>query len=306
MKNRRAGAIGLLSSWDAGSFVFPPIISGVQAICSENDLGVVICTGKADKTGCKDYISYYLQNRIDALIYLSYVGVGYDGVIKELADHGIPFVCIIGARDIPSVSCVDVSFLESGYMAGRHLVEAGYEKIGYILTSKVGKEVYAERERYEGCKAAVLQNGSEFIEIDSLIDVDWNDGSFLENVEKVLEARHFDAVVACSYQCFTVLKAAAGMGIKVPYDLGVISLDNEAYAPYLYPSLTTIDEPLREIAENAMSILLESMKGTRLCRKLEIAPKLSIRESTRKRNNECNPRYELRAGSLNTLNTKKI
>lgn len=170
MKNRRAGAIGLLSSWDAGSFVFPPIIKGIQSVCSENDLGVVICTGKEDISGQKDYISYFLQNRIDALIYVSYVGVTYDGTIAELAEHGIPFVCIIGARDIPSVSCVDVSFLESGYIAGKHLVEMGYGKIGYIIVSEREKEVYGERERFEGCKAAVLKSGKEFIEIRSLIN----------------------------------------------------------------------------------------------------------------------------------------
>lgn len=279
MKSRKAGAIGLLSAWDTNSFVFPPVINGVQSVCSENELGVVICTGKIGYQGNRDYIDYYLQNRIDGLIYVSYVGVPYKGVIEELVKNGVPFVCIIGARDLPGISCVDVSFLESGYLAVKHLAEKGYKCSAYLAGGKIEESVYAEKERFEGCRRAAEELKLEISVHTPFIGVSGEE-NLLEAAEEFLKAGPFDSIISTSYDCFIVLKAAAGMGIKVPQSLGVISLDNELYAPFLYPSLTTVDEPLFDIARKAMSILLEKMKGGTICEKVELAPLLSIREST--------------------------
>lgn len=279
MKNSTAGAIGLLSSWDAHSFVFPPVVKGIQAACQENDLGMVICTGQHDRSGHPDYISYFLQKRIAALVYISYVGVTSEGVIDDLVKNNIPFVCIIGARDIPGVNCVDVSFLESGYLAGLHLADTGYEHVAYLLPTEIEKMNYAEKERLEGCKKSLQQKNRQLTAVESFIGLSDPEDLWKE-CSKLLLSHQFDAVVSTTYPCYMVLKTAARMEIAVPETLGVISLDNESYAPYLYPSLTTVDEPLYDIAKSAMSILLRVMDGDASCRKLEIAPRLSIREST--------------------------
>lgn len=281
MKSRKAGAIGLLSSWDTNSFVFPLVINGIQSVCTENDLGIVICTGKSGLNGIKDYINYYLQNRIDGLIYVSYVGVQYDGIIDELEKNAVPFVCIIGARDLPGVSCVDVSFIESGYMAVKHLYESGYRSIAYLQGGNYNELNYAEKERIIGCKKAAEEKGLKFSMIDLYGNLD-DESSMVRAAEEFLKKGgcDCDCVVATSYHCFIILKAAAKAGIKVPGALGVISLDNELYAPYVFPSLSTIDEPLVDIARNAMNILLEKIDGDKICKKLEITPLLSVREST--------------------------
>jgi len=279
MKKSKAGAIGLLSTWDANSFVFPPVIKGVQALCAENDTGVVICTGKTELSGNPDYVDYYLQNRIDGLIYVSYVGVRYEGVIEKLVTNEIPFVCIIGARDLPGVSCVDVSFLESGYLAGKHLASKGYKSIGFINSENLQEVCYGEKERYDGLRKVCLEKGIDMTAKDIFRDSP-DEESMIEAAKEYLMQGGYDAIVSTSYSCFIILKTAAILGIKIPETLGVISLDNELYAPFLFPSLTTIDEPLFDIAKRAASILLEKMNGDRICKKLELLPFISEREST--------------------------
>lgn len=281
MKNQEAGAIGLLSTWDANSFVFPPVIKGVQALCSENDTGVVICTGKIGVSGNPDYIDYYLQNRIDGLIYVSYVGVKYEGVIVELTTNKIPFVCIIGARDLPGVSCVDMSFIESGYLAADHLVSKGYKAIEFIASESLQELCYAEKERYDGLSKVCLEKGVN-LAVKNIFEDAIDELSMIEAAKGYLQHGNCDAIVSTSYNCFIILKAAAILGLNVPKALGVISLDNELYAPFLFPSLTTIDEPLFDIAKRAVSILFENMNGDKVCKKLELVPFLSERESTRR------------------------
>ena len=279
MKNRKAGAIGLLSTWDANSFVFPPVIKGVQTLCAEKDTGVVICTGKIGLSGNPDYIDYYLQNRIDGLIYVSYVGVKYEGVIEELTTNEIPFVCIIGARDLPGVSCVDVNFLENGYLAARHLVSKGYKTIGFIASQNLEELCYAEKERYEGLRKVCLEKGVDLV-VENIFQEAIEELSMIEAAKVYLKKGSCGAIVTTSYNCFIILKAAAMLDVKVPQELGVISLDNEIYAPFLFPALTTVDEPLYDIAKRAVGILFENINGDKICEKLELLPFLSEREST--------------------------
>jgi DNA-binding LacI/PurR family transcriptional regulator len=295
MKSRKAGSIGLLSSWDAHTFVFPPVIKGVQSVCSKKDIGVVICTGKPGVSDKKDYIDYYLQNRIDGLVYVSYVGVPYEGIIEELITYKVPFVCVIGARDIPGVSCADVSFLESGYMAVNHLAEKGYKNIAYVLFDDLNNLVYAEKERYEGCLKAALSHGIRFSAVGPFM-LSSDEETCIKDITAFLKANEYDAVISTSYMCFLFLKAAARAGINVPDSVGVISLDNDLFTPYLYPSLTTVDEPLYDIAVKAVNILLEKIEGDTSCHKLELAPHLTVRESTA-RNNQDDGLRDLHKGT---------
>ncbi len=122
MKLRKARAIGLLSTWDTGSFVFPPVVNGLKEICDREGMALTLCTGRADTGGVPDYVAYYLENRIDGLVYLSHVGVTSEGTIARLMESRIPFVCAIGARDLQGVSSVDVDFLHNGRLAAEHLL----------------------------------------------------------------------------------------------------------------------------------------------------------------------------------------
>lgn len=279
MKSRRAGAIGLLSVWSSNSFVFPPVIDGVQSVCTDNDIGVIICTGKAGSSGLSDYIEYYMHNRIDGLLYVSYVGVTKDGVINDLEKSGVPFVCIIGARDLPGVSCVDVSFFESGYLAIKHLAENGYKNTAYIHQGKPENGPYGEKERFEGCTKAAGDYQLS-LEFDNAFVNSSDESELVKAAGNVLTINKYDSFISTSFNCHIILKTAAKLGIEVPQSLGVISLDNELYAPYLYPSLTTIDEPLFDIARRAASILLDKIHGQTVCEKIELNPLISVREST--------------------------
>jgi len=281
MKSRKANAIGLLSSWDANSFVFPPIIKGVQSVCEECNYSIVICTGKKTADNVPDFVTYHQQNRIDALIYISYVGVKSDDIIQSLNHYNIPFVCVIGARDISDVSSVDVNFYQSGYMATQHLINQQYNQIGFILPNQLEMLNYAELERLHGCEAATQSNGLSLKTIplyDTLNPQD--EETSIMHAMTFLSQTQLNAFIGTSYSCFILLKAAARLSINIPADLGVISLDNELYAPYLYPSLTTIDEPLTEMAQHITHLLFDKINGSEICTKQEFMPTLTIREST--------------------------
>ncbi len=69
-------------------------------------------------------------------------------------------------------------------------------------------------------------------------------------------------------------------GLRIPEDISVVGYDDVFWARYLYPPLTTIRQPLREMGQAAARIALNSLQDgeTEVVRR-RFEPKLVIRQS---------------------------
>ena len=278
MKSSRAGAIGLLSTWNEDSFVFPPVIKGVKTVCANEDMAVVLCSGKRD-SGEYDFVDYYYQSRIDGLIFISWVGVKQDGIIETLMKNNIPFVCIIGARDLENVSCVDVNFIKSGYMAAWHLANRNCKSILYLIGDSPKELNYAETERIKGAEESAEEN-SISLEISRGAVNNEKLDELAGKFNNIMKSGKYDGIIASSPICYFLLKVAVKYGIKIPKDIKVISIDNELFAPYLYPALTTVDQPFFEMGARAAELLMKKINGFSGCEKIELDPNVTERETT--------------------------
>ena len=78
-----------------------------------------------------------------------------------------------------------------------------------------------------------------------------------------------------------VMRVADRLGIKVPGQLSVAGCDDIALAQQIYPALTTINQPLAQMAEAAVLMLIESQRDDDKPGSPTIVPAtLMIREST--------------------------
>ena len=77
-----------------------------------------------------------------------------------------------------------------------------------------------------------------------------------------------------------VLRAAREANLRVPDDVSVVGFDDIPLAEWSTPSLTTVRQPLTEMAAVAVRILLEGAEGGPLKQRVELATDLIIREST--------------------------
>ena len=78
-----------------------------------------------------------------------------------------------------------------------------------------------------------------------------------------------------------VIRVADRLGIKVPQQLSVAGCDDISLARQIYPSLTTINQPLSAMAETAALALIASVREKRPLVGTEIVPAaIRIREST--------------------------
>lgn len=281
MKQQSSSAIGVISGWATSSFVFAPLIEGIRSVCNEKDLSMVLCSGNRGEDGDYDFKKYFMQNRIDGIIFISYVGIKEDGIIAELINSKIPFVCVKGAKDIENVSSIDIDYVQSARQAVNYLADCGYRDICYVLKDKADKLNYAERERLDACIVSAKERGINLIQYDGFIGCETAD-DFCNGAEVLLDSgKEFDAFLSTSFECFSLMKVCAKRGINIPGNLGVMSLDNENYVDFLYPSLTTTDEPLFEMGNKAMQMLLSHIQSGSDTEKIELSAKISVRESTK-------------------------
>ncbi|MGW4984459.1 substrate-binding domain-containing protein, partial [Streptomyces mirabilis] len=74
-----------------------------------------------------------------------------------------------------------------------------------------------------------------------------------------------------------------GRGVRdaqVPHDLSVVGYDDVPLAQWSSPALTTVHQPLREMAEEAAQMLMRLRSEEPVATRLELATSLVVRQST--------------------------
>jgi DNA-binding LacI/PurR family transcriptional regulator len=87
-----------------------------------------------------------------------------------------------------------------------------------------------------------------------------------------------------------VYRAIHEMGLRIPDDLSVVGYDNLDSCQFMYPPLTTVEFPIRQLARTGVELLMKRITETkkkssdreshRIHQKISLTPRLVIRQST--------------------------
>jgi DNA-binding LacI/PurR family transcriptional regulator len=90
------------------------------------------------------------------------------------------------------------------------------------------------------------------------------------------------AVVAVSdLMAIGAMNAIYGAGLRPGRDVAVVGFDDIPTAQYLRPPLTTLRQPISEVGERVVNMLLKRIQGEELTeRTVLLAPRLIARESS--------------------------
>jgi LacI family transcriptional regulator len=166
-----------------------------------------------------------------------------------------------------------------GYLAGKHLVELGHKNIGYIDRKNPH---HHSIERKKGFEKALAEKGLDLGENTVRGGFSYKDG--MKAARDIMEKnRNMTAVF--SFNDINALGAIRGfsdMGLEVPGDISVMGNDDISLSEIFIPRLTTIHYPVKEMVEEAASILLGRIKQPifRKTKEIVIKPEIVIREST--------------------------
>ncbi len=254
------------------------IVRGVERVARQHDLAVVLTEMQGRRRPGLGWIEGALARRPMGVI--SVFSDLNATVRAQLHARGIPFAVVDPAgepvHDTPSVGATNWN---GGLTATRHLLALGHRRIA-VIGGPAG--VLCSRARVDGFRAAMDEAG---VPIDaSLVSL----GAF-EVDEGIASGRrllaHRDRPTAIitgnDLQALGVYQAAREARLHIPEDLSVVGFDDLPIARWLSPPLTTIRQPLIEMAEAAAELVLGLARGDEPPQmRIELATELIIREST--------------------------
>jgi DNA-binding LacI/PurR family transcriptional regulator len=199
-------------------------------------------------------------------------------ITEHLSQAGIPVVLL--DRDIgafPNRSAYDLVGVDNfagGYLLAEHLIKLGARRLAYVMRPLTASTVDA---RIAGAQIAMRAYGLESPQP----FVKSGDPTDLKFVRSFAQGRRIDAVLCTSdHLAAQLLQSLTRLGIHVPQDLRLVGFDNVRFASLLSTPLTTIEQPIRDIAITAFSALRERMTNPTLPpRTLILTPRLIVRES---------------------------
>ena len=255
------------------------ILVGAQEEASRAGVGLVVTPTHGRTMGNKHWITSLAQRHSDGLVLVvSRLQIGVD---QELTRLGIPYVFVdpigVPGQNVPVIGATN---FDGGLEATEHLLGLGHRRIG-IVTGDRG--LACSQERLDGYREALRKEG---IPIDEDLICYGNfqvEGGYAGAARLLKLPDPPTAIFAGSdLQAYGVYQAAKAAGLSVPDDLSVIGFDDVPLCQWVSPPLTTIRQPLADMAREATRILIEmAYRGIDPPhKKIELATSLVVRDST--------------------------
>jgi LacI family transcriptional regulator len=218
------------------------------------------------------------QHEVDALV-ITPPCDNSPQLLASLTEINFPFILIAPQKH--SIRCASVAPTDErgSYEAAWHLIRLGHTRIGYIQGQP---DHQASIERLRGYERALKEAGIP-IKPDLIRPGDWEFETGLEQARELLTlADRPTAIMAPNDVVATgVLQAAWERGLNCPRQISVVGFDDIPLARQVCPPLTTVHQPIYELATTAMSLLMEQLTSGNARRdQVELATELVIRHST--------------------------
>ena len=255
------------------------IIAGVERIARANGMSVVLTESGDRHSPSPDWIEGAMRRRPAGVI-LIFSDLSADHK-HQLRTRNIPFVVVDPAGDpAPDVPSIGSANWSGGYIATRHLVEQGHRDIAMISGPA---DMMCSTARLSGYRAA-LEAGGVAVRDEYVRTGGFHHQDGLERGRELLALpRPPTAIFAGSdLQALGVYEAARERGIGIPGDLSVVGYDDLKIAQWAGPPLTTVRQPLTEMAEEATRLVLRLRDDPQTDNlRIDLATRLVVRSSTR-------------------------
>ena len=198
------------------------------------------------------------------------------GLVADL-EKRMPVVLLDKFPAEPDEYVVCSDHYNAGYLAARHFIERGKVRPAFF-----GQDYAPFAERLKGFKKALVE--ADLPADDQCTSLFGPENNHVSVVTRIVRSQ-VDAIYApgSSFQALECLHILAYvMGLKVPGDISLIGGENEGISSLLNPPLTTIEEPLREMAEQAAAMLDRLTSGQDISERQMLLPvRLIERNSVR-------------------------
>ena len=163
----------------------------------------------------------------------------------------LPDLPIVFCRTKLGASDIDVDKEAIGYLGTRHLLEHGYERVYYF-----GGHSALNIRREQGWARAL----KEFGKSGKVIYMQDHDGN-ADKLADYLKQEKVDALFCANdFIGAKIMRSLSRAGIRVPEDIALVGCDGCSFVEFTTPALTTVVQPVHELAQMCVELILHRMK----------------------------------------------
>jgi DNA-binding LacI/PurR family transcriptional regulator len=254
------------------------VIRGVERVARRRQVGVVVTEFGPHDTGTPNVsMDQTVARRPNCVLSVAQLSAAER---DQLQSKGIACVVFDPTTELPDgVPFVGATNWTGGRSATRHLAELGHRRIAMISGPD---HVLSCRARLDGYRAAMEAAG---LPIDPELVVRTGltreDGCAAARALLARPQRPTAVFAANDPQALGVYQATRELGLRIPDDLSVVGFDDLPMVAWVDPPMTTVHQPLMEMAVAATELALALGRGEQPSQVgLEIATKLTVRSST--------------------------
>ena len=179
-------------------------------------------------------------------------------VLDLLAEAKIPAITVATGKQRGEMLTIGIDDHEAALVMTRHVMSLGHRRIGFICGDPA---VSASELRYQGYTAALASAG---IEVDPSLVTEglFTYRSGLDAAERLLDLGDPPTAIFASNDDMAAATVAVAhrRGIDVPGDLTVCGFDDTTLSTAIWPELTTIHQPIADMARTAVDALVAAIR----------------------------------------------
>jgi DNA-binding LacI/PurR family transcriptional regulator len=262
--------------------IFPALAQAMEERATEAGFASILCNTTAAAFREVDYVHMLLDRGADGMIFISCEMTNMSGDhdhYARLVDEGARIVFVNGALNTLNVPSVAVDERGAGELATQHLIDLGHKRIGYVA----GPDYYLPTQQKATGRERALRSAG--LEPDGLVahgsDFTVNEGRRVLRTLLASKQRPTGVICSSDLMAIGVLQEAVAEGLRVPQDLSVVGFDGIEAVAWTSPPLTTVEQPIEDIAETAVNALRTLIsEPEKPLPDYSFRPKLAVRAST--------------------------
>lgn len=258
---------------------------GILAACRQQGFELLIDPCDSKKENITEKILNTIKHARIAGVVLTPPFSEQPEFVKRITELDVKVVRIMSGDVAPDElsPCVMVNDREAAQTITQHLIDLGHKNIAFIAG---GAEHMSTIERYKGYRRALKANDIEFKK-GLVIEGEYSFESGVQGAKELMSENissndRPSAIFSCNDEIAAgALFAARLMNINIPENLSIAGFENSPFSRQTWPKLTTADQPNKQIAKDAASLLISQVRKQQNKNiTSQYVPQLVVRDST--------------------------
>lgn len=249
LKVKNTMTIGIMVP-DISNQFYPEVVRGIEDVASMYEYNIFLCNTDLDEEKEIQYFGVLEEKQVDGIVFMG--GVISDELGKRFKDSGIPIVLI--ATDYMDYPSVTIDNMQAGKDVVKYLMNKNHKDIA-MITGKAYDPITSGA-RKKGYMDALTEGGLKYRE-DLIVEGGYRFKSGYEGAKKLLKLKNPPTAIFVSGDEMAIgaMRAALENNIAIPEELAIVGFDNIDMAGKVFPSLSTVGQPMYEMGAIGMRVL---------------------------------------------------